>query len=182
VGGAHEVDLARMSPADWTYREAEEHMNRMIAYGLAGLGLLFVGIQLVPAGAAANPPVEEEVEASAEVLQVLRRACYDCHSNQTHWPAYSYVAPAKWLVRHDVREGREHLNFSTWNHYDVEERAEKWEEVAEELDEGKMPPWFYLPLHREARLSEQEMRLLREWARSQANRGSLGTRTTSAGE
>jgi hypothetical protein len=157
-------------------------MNKMSAYGLAGLGLLCVAIQLVPAGAAANPPVEEEVAVPAEVMQVLRRACYDCHSNETHWPAYSYVAPAKWQGRYDVREGREHLNFSTWNRYDARKRAEKWEEVAEELDEGKMPPWFYLPLHREARLAEQEMRLLREWARSQANRGSLGAHPTGAGE
>ncbi|NIP79880.1 MAG: hypothetical protein GWM90_11925, partial [Gemmatimonadetes bacterium] len=70
------------------------------------------------------------------------------------WPWYASVAPAKWLVRHDVAEGREPLNFSAWSRYDAEERAEKWEEVAEEVAEGHMPPWYYLPLHGDARLSE----------------------------
>jgi hypothetical protein len=157
-------------------------MKKTIGYGMAGLGLLFVAIQLVPAGVATNPPVEEEVAAPADVMQLLRRSCYDCHSNATRWPTYSYVAPAKWLVRYDVREGRKDLNFSTWNRYDAKKRAEKWEEVAEELDQGKMPPWFYLPLHRKARLSEQDVKLLRDWALSQANTRSFSGRSAGAGE
>jgi hypothetical protein len=143
-------------------------MKRTFTYGLVGLGATFLAIQLIPAGAADNPDVEEDVAAPAEVKQVLRRSCYDCHSNETRWPAYSRVAPAKWLVRYDVHAGREELNFSTWNRYDADDRADKWEEVAEELDEGKMPPWFYLPLHPEARLSAEDAALLGRWARSHA--------------
>lgn len=124
---------------------------------------LGVGIQLVPVSRE-NPPVEAEVPAPPEVRQVLERACYDCHSHETRWPWYARVAPASWLVTRDVSHAREHLNFSTWNRYDAEERREKLEEAWEEVDEGDMPLWFYVPLHPEARLDEADKETLRRWA------------------
>jgi hypothetical protein len=132
--------------------------------------LLVVGVlvlaHFIPYGSAENPPVEEEIAAAPEIRDILRRACYDCHSNETRWPWYSRVAPAKWLVRYDVAEGREHLNFSTWNRYSPERQAHKLEEVVETLTDGSMPPRIYLPLHPEARLTKEEIELLRAWARS----------------
>jgi hypothetical protein len=133
---------------------------------LAVVAVAFILVQFVPAGAAENPPVEEDLAAAPEVTEVLRRACYDCHSNETKWPWYGRVAPARWLVLHDVREGREHLNFSTWNRYDAEERAEKLEEILEELAEGAMPPRVYTPLHPSARLSAADRALLEDWVRT----------------
>ena len=136
-----------------------------------GLIILFILIQFVPAGAADNPPVEEEVRAPEEVMTVLRRSCYDCHSHETVWPWYAHVAPAKWLVRKDVADAREDLNFSAWNRYDAERRAHKWEEVAEEVEEGEMPLELYLPLHGEARLTDRERQLIVDWAEAQAGIG-----------
>jgi hypothetical protein len=63
-----------------------------------------------------------------------------------------------------VGEAREHLNFSSWNAYDAEERREKLEDAWEEVEEGEMPLWFYLPLHPDARLSEDDKRVLRAWS------------------
>ena len=83
---------------------------------------LLVLIQLIPVDTE-NPVVTAEVDAPTEVLEVLRRACYDCHSNETAWPWYTHVAPVNFLVAHDVEEGREHLNFSEWDRYDAEKRA-----------------------------------------------------------
>ena len=119
---------------------------------LAGL-LVFVVIQVVPYGRShTNPPVTKEPAwPSARVRELADRACFDCHSNQSRWPWYSHVAPMSWLVQRDVDEGREHLNFSEW---DRPQRHAK--DAAEELAEGEMPPWFYLPLHAEARLSDAE--------------------------
>ena len=119
--------------------------------------------QLVPVDRS-NPPVEEEVPAPPEVRRILERSCYDCHSNETRWPWYAQVAPVSWLVAYDVEEAREHLNFSTWNRYDSEERAELLEEAWEEVEEGEMPLWYYLPAHPEARLSTGDLELLRAWA------------------
>jgi hypothetical protein len=126
------------------------------------LGLLFAGLQVVPVERT-NPPVESDVAAPPPVHTVLRRACYDCHSNETAWPWYSHVAPVSWLVTQDVQEGRGRLNFSTWNRLDakrqVETRRKAWEEIAK----GDMPLWFYTPLHSGARLSLEDKAILREW-------------------
>jgi hypothetical protein len=140
-------------------------MKRILtAIGL-GMVILFVVIQFVPVDRS-NPPVEQDVAAPAEVQAILRRACYDCHSNETVWPWYSYVAPVSWLVARDVHEGRAELNFSTWNRLSTREQVEAMHESWEEVEEGEMPPWFYLPPHPEARLSAADLDILRRWGRS----------------
>lgn len=133
-----------------------------------GLVVLLLAIQLVPTGAPGNPPAETEVAVPDEVMQVLRQSCYDCHSHETSWPWYSSVAPAKWLVRHDVSEARRKLNFSAWNRYDADRRAHKWEEVVEEVESGHMPLWYYLALHGDARLSDADREIVLDFARAQA--------------
>jgi hypothetical protein len=118
----------------------------------AGLGL-FLLAQLVPYGRNhANPPVvQEPTWPSTEVRALAVRACFDCHSNETKWPWYTNVAPMSWLVQKDVDEGRSKLNFSEWGRGEQE-----FEEAAETVREGEMPPLVYLPLHPEASLSEAE--------------------------
>lgn len=139
-------------------------MRRWIAVsGLSVLAVLIV-IQFIPVDTS-NPPVTADIPSSPEVKAVLRRACYDCHSNETRWPWYSRVAPASWLTARDVREGRAELNFSAWNEYSTQQRVKKIKESWEEVAEGEMPPWFYLPAHRDARLSAEDRVLLRDWAR-----------------
>ena len=128
------------------------------------LGVLAV-IQLVPLERS-NPPVTMEVPASDEVRTVLSQSCYDCHSNEVRWTWYAWVAPVSWLVVYDVHHAREHLNFSTWDAYDAEERAEKREEAWEEVEEGEMPLWIYVPLHPEAELTSQDRQQIRSWAES----------------
>jgi hypothetical protein len=110
-----------------------------------------------------NPPLQQDVAAPPDVDLLLRRACYDCHSNETVWPWYSHVAPVSWLLARDVREGRRELNFSTWNAYDTKKRAKKLKETAEEVAEGEMPPSFYVAVHRHAALSLADAGRLRAW-------------------
>ncbi len=126
--------------------------------------MVFVGIQLIPVQKT-NPPIEEDITLPPDVKPILKRACYDCHSHETVWPWYSHVAPASWLLAWDVAEGREELNFSTWNRYSPKKRDKMIKEIWEEVEEGEMPPWFYLPLHPEARLSESDRVVLKEWAK-----------------
>ena len=119
--------------------------------------------QLVPV-ARTNPPVESDVPAPPEVKAVLRRACYDCHSHETVWPAQAYLAPASWLVAHDVKEGREELNFSLWGRMDPQRTAKKARKLRSEVGEGDMPPWYYVLAHPAARLSDADRALLTSWA------------------
>jgi hypothetical protein len=139
-------------------------MRRWIV--LSGLAVLFAlgAVQLVPVETS-NPPVTGDVPTSPAVKVVLRRACYDCHSNETRWPWYARIAPVSWLVARDVRKGRAELNFSIWDQYSSKQQVKKLKESWEKVAEGEMPPWFYLPVHRDARLSAEDRALLRQWAR-----------------
>jgi Haem-binding domain len=76
------------------------------------------------------------------------------------------VAPLSWVIAHDVNEGRAVLNFSTWNQLSPEKQAEAMKESWEEVAEGKMPTWYYVPLHPEARLSANDQSVLRGWSSS----------------
>lgn len=141
-------------------------------WALVLVGIVLIAVQFLPVQKAeANPPVEAEIAVPGEVARILRDGCYDCHSHETEWPWYSQVAPPRWLVHHDVIEGREHLNFSTWGRYDEGEQAHRWEEIAEVLDEDAMPPWFYVPLHPHADLSSEDVATLRAWAVRHAGEG-----------
>ena len=110
-----------------------------------------------------NPPVRSEISAGPSIQPVLQRVCYNCHSNKTVWPWYSNVAPASWLVGSDVREGREHLNFTEWGTYDSGTQSHKLHGIAEEVQSGDMPPWYYSLMHREARLSPSEQSRILAW-------------------
>lgn len=114
-------------------------------------------IQFLPFGRNhANPPATKEPTwNSPATRELVRRACFDCHSNETVWPWYSNVAPVSWLVQNDVNGGRSHLNFSEW---DRPQRHAK--DVAAQVKQGEMPLWFYLPLHSTARLSAAEKEAL----------------------
>jgi hypothetical protein len=133
----------------------------------AGLLLLlaFVVIQFVPVDLS-NPPVEPglAIAGPPEVVAILKRSCFDCHSHETQWPWYSRVAPVSWLLARDVKEGRKHLNFSKWNGYDDSRREDKGEEIVELTSAGEMPLWFYVPLHPSAKLGPADLDTLARWA------------------
>lgn len=127
--------------------------RRLAAWALGALLIGFLGIQLVPFGHThTNPPViAEPAWDSPQTRALFMRACGDCHSNETVWPWYSNVAPVSWLVTHDVNEGREKFNVSLWGQQENEA-----DEAAQQVQTGEMPPWFYLPLHSEAKLTPAE--------------------------
>lgn len=126
---------------------------------LVSLVALFVLMQAVPYGRDhTNPPViEQPAWDSPATEQLARRACFDCHSNETKWPWYSWIAPVSWRVQDHVDEGRGHLNFSR---FDKAQRNAT--EAVKEVQEGDMPPWDYALAHSEARLSDAEKQQLIE--------------------
>jgi len=113
-----------------------------------------------------NPPVESEIDAPPAVAAILERACYACHSNETTWPWYSYVAPVSWWVAEHVEHGRGDLNFSTWPARDLEALEHAFHEIDEQIEKGEMPLPSYLRMHPEARLSDEDRATLREWAKA----------------
>lgn len=131
---------------------------RPVRTALVVLVGLFLAIQLVPYGRDhGNPPVTGTPEwDSPRTRELFFTTCKDCHSHETEWPWYSFVAPMSWLVQHDVDEGREHFNVSAWG----QQEENEGDEAAEMLRDGEMPPWFYLPAHPEARLSDADREAL----------------------
>lgn len=123
--------------------------------GKITIGLILTGalLQLVPFGHEhANPAVIQEPSWDSPRTRALaKRACFNCHSNETDWPWYSNIAPVSWLTQRDVNQGRSHLNFSEWN-----DPMSQADDAGGEVASGNMPPSFYLPLHPEADLTAEE--------------------------
>jgi hypothetical protein len=140
-----------------------------------GLALAFAGLQLFRPDRT-NPPLDaaQSVQSAAavppEVGAVLKRSCYDCHSNETRWPWYSGVAPMAWGVANHVKEGRAELNFSAWGTYPVRKRVALLEKMCDEVREGRMPLKQYLWLHRDATLSEADWKSVCDWSMDEAGR------------
>jgi len=123
-----------------------------------------VVIQFVPVERV-NPPVEGAVQVPAELKAVLARSCYDCHSNETVWPWYSRMAPVSWLIAEDVKKGRVELNFSVWDQYNDRRKARKLKEIVEQVEGNKMPQWYYVALHPDAKLSASDKVVILKWAK-----------------
>lgn len=136
------------------------HLEAIVAAG----AVVFAIIQVFPTSVT-NPPITHDVGAPAHVESILRRACYDCHSNETRWPWYSHVAPASWLVIRDVDRARKHLNFSTWDKYtdDPETVVRKFRNIDKVMHNRSMPLWYYLPAHSAARLASGDREALEDW-------------------
>jgi Haem-binding domain len=124
---------------------------RVARWPIAVLVGAFVVIQFVPYGWwHENPPVVRDApwpdQASADIA---RTSCYSCHSNETDWPVYSYIAPMSWLVRSDVERARDQLNFSDWSSGDANDAADM-------ILQGAMPPSRYTRIHADAKLTATE--------------------------
>ena len=133
-------------------------MKKTVLWILIGLVVVGLLIQLVPLpGRGNNPPViSEPAWDSPQTRALAQRACFDCHSNETTWPWYSYVAPVSWLIYNDAKEGRSRMNFSDWNRGFQPSIGE----IVGEIQDGGMPPGKYLLMHPTARLSDAEKQAL----------------------
>jgi len=134
---------------------------------MAGMAVLaaLLAAQLVPVERT-NPPSSGALSAPPRIEATLKRACYDCHSNETRWSWYSRIAPVSWLLVRDVTLGRREVNFSEWGSYYPATRRRKLEWIGRALREEKMPPWHYRLMHPGTRLTEADKAELEEWIES----------------
>jgi hypothetical protein len=130
-----------------------------------GIALLigFIGIQFVPVERT-NPIGAGDPQAPREVMWTLRRACYDCHSTETRWPIWAYVAPVSWQVVRDVNKARTLLNFSNWAAYTPEQQKALRHTVNWTTNAHRMPGWYYVTLHPDAKLEPADLARLTAWA------------------
>jgi hypothetical protein len=139
--------------------------NKLFRFiGGAAVGLL-IGAQFfqpeVPEPPQPKPGAGyDAVVADARVKTILKKACADCHSNDTVWPWYSRISPVSHMVANDVVRGRRQLNFSTVTSLSDDQMGE----IHDAVNFGDMPPKAYTFMHPEAKLSPAEATLLKQWA------------------
>lgn len=143
----------------------------MIRKILAGVIVLLAAAQFIRPGknlsAAASPnDITAKHPVPVRVLTVLQRACYDCHSNNTHYPWYAEVQPVRWWLDSHIADGKRHLNFSEFGTYSAKRAGKKLEEVTDEVEQHTMPLRSYTWLHAGSRLTPEEITLLADWAES----------------
>ncbi len=141
---------------------------------LLAIPVVAVAIQLIPAPAKTNPPIDPArtfatvMKPPPDVQAVLQRACADCHSNETKWPWYADIAPISWPVRKHVVDGRKHLNLSEWLK-PGETKFSDWsqlEDIGKAVLDKSMPLYGYDWMHAEAKLTAVEREAIAKWADS----------------
>ena len=146
--------------------------------GRVKVGALVAIVALAAASFALPPPKVSGpphapfagAEVNPAVLSILQRSCADCHSDQTDYPWYSYIAPVSLLIRSDVMGGREHLNFSRWAEYSLVRKERALSEIANQVKDGDMPLAQYTWIHRGARLSQSEVDAVFRWTQAERAR------------
>jgi cytochrome c len=149
--------------------------GRNVAIAAGALLGLSVGLSFVhPWGNVRSAPPESEILSGsavpANVRAILVTKCADCHSNRTHWPVYSRLAPASWLMEHDVHAARSAMNLSRWAGMSADKQTEALTRIAAKARSGEMHPGPYALMHPASRLSAEEKQGLVTWARAERQR------------
>jgi cytochrome c len=139
----------------------------MIVASVAGLGYLhpFGNPRAEPAKGLGTLLRGANMPADARAVLVTK--CADCHSNETRWPVYSWVAPGSWLIERDIVEARKKMDLSRWEEMPKETQESWMAEIAHEARKGDMPPMQYLVLHWSADLSESDVLSLAKLGKSE---------------
>ena len=108
----------------------------------------------------------QETKANKQIEGILQKACYDCHSNNTTYPWYSKITPVNFWMNHHIEEGKEELNLSEWSNYSNKKKKHKLDEMYEEVEEKHMPISSYTLTHSNAKLTDKEIEVFVQWAKS----------------
>ncbi|OCL83007.1 MULTISPECIES: heme-binding domain-containing protein [Arcobacteraceae] len=105
---------------------------------------------------------KKELKTDLETMQVLKQACYDCHSNSINYPWYSHIAPFSWVIANHTNEGVKALNFSLWEDYTASEKSDKLKSIYRTVY-ASMPLPSYMWAHKDAQLTKEQREKIRDW-------------------
>jgi hypothetical protein len=141
---------------------------------LLGLAAVAVAIQFVRPAKNDAPAGPDDLAAKypppPAVKQILETACYDCHSNRTRYPWYAQLQPTGWWLASHINDGKRELNFSEFAAYPEHRRAKKLQAISDEVTDHSMPLKSYTWIHRDAKLTDAQIKLIAEWAESLAEK------------
>jgi len=109
--------------------------------------------------------ISKVVEVPKNIKHILKIACYDCHSNHTEYPWYAEIMPIGYLLKFHINEGKEHVNFSEFGKYSEKQQNKKLEDIEEEITDHEMPLAPYTFIHKEAKLTEEQIQQLLNWTK-----------------
>ncbi len=124
----------------------------------SGSLLLLMLLQFIPLKRI-NPPVVSDIQTPDVIKNSLKKACYDCHSNETRWTGIAYIAPISWLLSSTVSSGRNVLNFSVWNKQSTIKKAQ----IKLVIAQGSMHQQIYYTWNPETMLTQLETKTLLHW-------------------
>ena len=132
------------------------------------LFIIFVGIQfMIPVrnenGQVLSTDIIKTFHVPDSVLSILKMACYDCHSNNTNYPWYTYIQPIGWILNHHIQKGKAVLNFSEFGSYTYRRQKSKIRSIASQIKENKMPLYSYTLMHKNAILSNKNKAIITDW-------------------
>ncbi|MBZ5859410.1 heme-binding domain-containing protein [Flavihumibacter profundi] len=151
----------------------KKRMLRVISFLLLG----FIIIQFIQPHIE-NPPVTGDIAAPLEVKIVLKKACFDCHSNETQLRWFDRISPVSWIVAKDIEAGRSAVNFSEWNNLPVAQQKDKFWQIVNFAISGVMPLKQYTRMHPAAKLSEGDQAILKNYVSGMASPGTYDTSKT----
>jgi Haem-binding domain/Cytochrome P460 len=125
-----------------------------------------------------NPGVTGDIEAPAEVKAILKRSCFDCHSNETKLRWYDRISPVSWAVAKDIQGGRNVFNFSSWNSLTKAQQKDRFWEIVNHAISGAMPLKEYTLMHPSAKLSEEDRDILKNYVSGMAYEETYDTSKT----
>jgi hypothetical protein len=143
-------------------------MKKHIKKILFALVVVFIGIQFIPKNYNESSEVLTSdfmttFDVPKNIDTQLKTSCYDCHSNNTHYPWYNKIQPVAWFMEGHIDEGKEELNFSEFGGYSKRRQKSKLKSIMSQIRDDEMPLWNYTLIHRDAKLSEKDKELLEEW-------------------
>lgn len=130
------------------------------------LGLSCIGLQFFHSSLEQKPITGGPTEVPEDVAFILKRSCYNCHSNEQNLSFFDKLVPASWFVNKDIERAREVMNFSEWDKLSAAERMGKFYAIYNMVEAGKMPLPAYRAFHQEAQLSTAEIQRLKAYALS----------------
>lgn len=108
--------------------------------------------------------ISKYYDVPADIHAILKKSCYDCHSNNTSYPWYANLQPVGWWLQDHVNDGKDELNFSVFGTYAEKKARHKFEEIEEMVGEGEMPLASYTFIHRGSSLTADQSAAITAWA------------------
>lgn len=154
----------------YTNHNFETSMNRKTKI-IIGILILLILIQFIKPGgnydnAFGRNDFTHELQVPDSIMRILKNSCFNCHSNHTNYPWYAQTNPIYWWLNYHVTEGKRELNFTEFGTYSFKKKEKKLAEIAEQVEDHEMPLSSYTLVNTNAKLNEQQIKALSQWAKS----------------